>query len=612
MKTRSILFLLSLVFCFQQNGAAQNLAITYTNSNSLFVCGADTFSISVRNLSAQQANNGVVKITLPSGLSYLPGTVSGAVEQNISNVQQPVLGIAGIAPGATLHLQFQITANCAAAVALDMGNLFFAQIEVQTSIGNAQISTAPIPVETGLALIQSITDVQMTGERLDTLSRTICVRNTRIGPISELFFEDAHEPGFEISISSATNAIQTPTNYKSTFGGNFFSAFGDGDKLLELNETVCFTEKIAISDCGIPLNYNESVLRVGWGCNGEICRYDSAVAGITIIESTRVPNLKMTPVWNPPLDYCGNISAVAGIKMNNIGHADAKNVALSIKVSDPNHVGIVANSFRLTGSFGTIPLVSSVAMSNTLMNCNQQAAADINITVPLVGALDSATLLFDYINCSEVCDQLAPGFSVEVFYKKDCPANGFVSTGLAIEADPDYRLNPSISLNVSTCFQNGETYPFGYKLISKRLTQNQGFINLIFDVPANLSWSDSCVNLLSGAAPVGFTAVQDTNSKRTLVTLTYQLPLSSDTVTMPFCLRYGCDSTSFCENDTTLGYTNGHTVYIDLNGICTNSCTVRFPIKTNWTLNQNTPINCGTTACNEMYLGLSKDYCYNG
>lgn len=609
MRPYPALFFLCLLFSFLQNATAQNLAVNFTIPVVLNVCIADTLSVSVRNLSAQPADDVVVKIAFPNGIMYVSGTISGATEQNVGNLQEPVFSFGTIAAGATSVLQLTLVADCVADKAFDMGALFPFLIDVQSSIGTAQASTGSLLIEKGLILIQSVNDVLMSGERLDTLSRTICVRNTRLAPISEFYFEDEHKMGFQVAIANASNVVQTATNYRSTFGASLISAFGDQDDLFEFNESVCFTEKIAISDCGIPLNNNESVLRVGWGCNGEICSYDSLTnVSISIKESTRVPKLKMIPVWNPPVDYCGNVATTAGIKMINEGRADANNVLITIKVPDPNHVGIVAGSFRLIGSFGTIPIVASLATTHTLANCNQMAASEVNIAVPLVGALDSATLLFDYITCSDVCDQLSPGFSVDFFYKKECPFNGFVSDRVAIEADPGFRLNPSVSLNVNTCFQNGETYNFGYKLISKRLTENQGFINLIFDVPSNLFWSDSCANLLGGTSPVGFTAVQDT-SQRTLVTLTYQLPLPSDTVMMPFCLRYGCDSTSVCESDTTLEFTNGQTYYVDPGGLCSNACTVRFPIKTNWVLNQSTPVHCGTTACNEMYLGLSRDAC---
>jgi hypothetical protein len=47
--------------------SAQNLQITYKNSDSLFVCGADTFFIQIHNQFINPVADAVVQVTLPAG-----------------------------------------------------------------------------------------------------------------------------------------------------------------------------------------------------------------------------------------------------------------------------------------------------------------------------------------------------------------------------------------------------------------------------------------------------------------------------------------------------------------------------------------------------------------
>lgn len=74
--------------------------------------------------------------------------------------------------------------------------------------------------------------------------------------------------GFEAAVPGANAQTSTATLLEGEFSGSWFTAFGDGDTWLELGETAYFTERIIITDCGIPAFTNSSVLRVGWAVAG--------------------------------------------------------------------------------------------------------------------------------------------------------------------------------------------------------------------------------------------------------------------------------------------------------------------------------------------------------
>ena len=78
------------------------------------------------------------------------------------------------------------------------------------------------------------------------IERKIFFRNNRLGPISSLTFEDAHQPGLAMSVQQATNQTSGPDIFRATFDANFFSNFGDGDNFLESGEQAVLIQRVVI------------------------------------------------------------------------------------------------------------------------------------------------------------------------------------------------------------------------------------------------------------------------------------------------------------------------------------------------------------------------------
>lgn len=582
---------------------SQNILITFQKSDSLFVCGTDTFFVSVQNLSATAVNGGTLNVALPTGLAYLPGTVSGAAEQNISNLQQPVFSLPNLAPGAASQIALLLGADCTAADALDAGQLFIANISVESAVGNASVSTTSIAVETGLILIESIEDELLSGEKGDTLLRKICVKNTRLGKIGNLHFEDEHGPGFMVvNVSGATGQSHSPILSTAEFNGGFFAQIGDGDGWLELDETVCFTEKIVVTDCGIPEFTSLSVLRVGWGCGGEVCRYDSASVNIDIKKSTRVPDLVFEQIWNPPTDYCGNTPAVTGLKIKNIGLADATEIFVNLDVADAlPQVGMGNNSFRVVHNGNTTPLPPNLSTLDTLVLCELPVANEASLVIPAIAAGDSILLLFDTYTCESSCAQVLPTFLVEYFYRKPCPVNGFVSDTMLIVPDGTYLVGSFVGFNVTSCLQSGQNYLFHYEVNTKRLVEGDGFLHLELNLPHGLTLDDSCGTLLGGAAPGVSTVTPEPNGGST-VHLSWALPLFDDSLDMDFCLRYECDTNIVCLNE--IEPPDGNVVIYSAD--CSVSCFLRLHSKSWWSPALNTPYECGIGDCDSMQMVVNR------
>lgn len=601
MNFRYFLLPLWAFFTFLFSAHAQNpsLIINYVKSDSLFVCGNDTFTVKITNAGGALAPGATLNVLLPSGLGYAASTVSGAAELDVSDPQNPKFTLPAIGANSTQIVQYQIHADCRAAMVLDGGGLFISNIAVTAPNANAAVSTTSIPVETGLMLIQSIHDLQMSGEKGDTLNREICLKNTRLGKIGNLHFEDQHAPGLEITIPNAAAETSNTSLYTAEFTSTLFQTQGNHDPWLDLGESVCITEKIIIQDCGIPEWTNTSLLRAGWGCGPGVCRYDSALAFIRITPSTKVPNLVTSTIWNPPLDICGLEGSTTGVAIVNIGNAEAKDISLKFYIpATSDLMGIAPGSFRMVSSAGTITPVTPNLTTEGDFDCNPQAHSSADIIIPSLLAKDSMKLLFDLLYCNELCVKPAKPVSVELFYRKPCPVNGFVSDTFNISPVNDYGIQSNIYFNnLGHCLFEGVTYQAKYSVVSHKLNETNGVLHVQFDLPAGFELDPSCPLLLEGHAPIQTTQTPGSNHI-TKVNLDFQLPFQQDSALMTFCFKYHCDSLLDCQNTIPLPNGSEGVVVVD----CDNPCIIKFNYRSLWTANSSIPADCGIGDCNILYL----------
>lgn len=590
---KCLLFALFSAFSFLL--PAQNILISYTKSDSLFVCGTDTFSITVQNNHPVLLTGATLVLSLPDGVGYAPGSVSGAIELNIGNLSTPSFTLSNIGVNQSVTIKILISADCAAADVLDAGQLFIADIAVQTPLGNAQTSTTSIPVETGAIVIESVSGQLLSGELGDTLLRTICVRNTRLGKIARLHFEDSHLEGFLASVAGASGQTATNTFYSAHLEGPFFEAVGNGDAWLDLNESVCFTERIVLTSCGIPMFVNESVLRVGWGCGIDVCRYDSATAFVEIKPSTKVPDLVIDQIWSPPIDYCGTTPVTMGFKIRNIGKVAAQNVVFNLSLIEGlSQAGMVPGSFRISTNNGVTPIVPSTANPTPLVSCGMTALNEAFFSIPLVPAKDSIEFLFDVLTCVDSCEQVQPAFRADYFYQKSCPPNGFVSAFALVVPEDRYVVSGDVVSNIGTCLKPGQTYPFAYEAVSRYLSE-PGFWHLTLELPLGITLNDSCGTLLGGVPPVLHETTPLANGGQS-VHLAWETPMSADSLRMDFCLKFVCDTNIVCEDLP--APQGGGVIYTDY------CCFSRMKDVTYWTPALQTVVDCGISECGERLLAL--------
>jgi hypothetical protein len=270
-------------------------SISYQNPDGLSVCGSAPMEVTVNNTTGNVLQNVTVAVEFTTsagtdcGIQYAPGSVSGAQEGNISNLSAPVFQLQNIAGGATVTFTINLEAPCSVGNCIDNAEFFVNEITLNYTGGSTSITTDPYEIATALLVITQVNSYVMGGVKGDVLQRKITIVNTRPAPLSSFIFTDTHQGGIEITSNQGNDISPGGNVFQLEIGGSDFAAVGDGDQLLELNESIVITENILITDCGVDISSTVSNINLGWGCNGEICQQTTVNAIVTIAESPSLP-----------------------------------------------------------------------------------------------------------------------------------------------------------------------------------------------------------------------------------------------------------------------------------------------------------------------------------
>lgn len=583
--------------------SAQNLLITTQNPNGLAVCGTDTLSVSLVNTLGTAVNNITVTVMLPSGIAYIPGSVQGASENNIAVLNNPVFGVPNMPGGANAGFSIQVRADCGLVEAINSGQLFINQIKAQYTGGNDQINSLAYPVETSLLVIVSVTPPTLAGEFGQTLTREIRFRNTRLGRIGSMRFTDQHFPGYTAATpGAATQNNIGPVLFEATFDGSFFSTIGDGDQWLEFNEEGVIKQELTITDCGLPPFDNPSKLRLGWGCDGEVCQFDSTEAELSILTSTQNPDLEFIPVYGKPRSNCGDFPAEQQIIIVNHGNLPAVNATLDIYSATENLSGFLPGSFSYNpGGNGWTPLSANIASTDTLTACGLPALGRALMVLPTVPPNDTTILRFSAVTCAEECAFVVPPYYFYTFYRKTCPADAPVSDSLGLAPDSiKFDMQAYPVYQIDTCLAEGVSYPMQYVVESPVLLTDTGFLQIRLTLPRGIYWDVSCAPQIEGNAAVSVTQTDIGNDTRQ-VTAFFQLPFQQDSVAMNFCLEYICQADMDCIDIFSDWDPEGVGV-TDYFGLCPSACGLELSGLAAFTPTADADVACGLAICDEFIL----------
>ncbi|MEO6038373.1 MAG: hypothetical protein ABIQ93_08170, partial [Saprospiraceae bacterium] len=540
-------FLLALCCVLFGQISAQNVSITTQNPSQLHVCGQDGFEIVVKNNLAAPLVNLQLTLSLPTGIEYLAGSITGATEFSLANPSAPVFALADLPAGAVVILSGQEKANCSLVAAINSGQEFSNIVTLTYTGGTQQFTSLKYPVETGLLTILSISPAAQSGENGQVLSRSITVLNTRQGPISSLEFTDTYSPGLSMQLAGIGGINTGGVFFQAQVPGSYFTAFGDGDALLEYNETVTLTEEITIEHCGSPSFSDPSVLHIGWGCGGDLCQGDTITAAVTILSSTQNPMLSFVPLYTPQLSQCAGTAAMQEFLIINTGPVQAQNVVIRLLSKDSVRLGLDYNSIAYQAGGGWVPITPILGTPFILPACDAHFYQNILFSVPLVPAGDTVRVRFDTYFCQPLCSVGEVGVQGLFSYENSCPGAPGQNGSFLFKPEPAATLLESkIYFDIGDCIADNSVHSFTYWVKSQRLLNNSGYVQLEMELPWGLFWQNDCTPTLDGKTPV-LVQVDSLPGVSTTLHLAFQLPMSQDSVYGEFCLLNICQDKSAYE-----------------------------------------------------------------
>lgn len=590
-------------FSFSLTLLAQNVVISTQNPDNLYVCGTDQMTVTMQNGAGPAATNLKATVTLPNGVSYLQGSVAGAAEGNISNLNAPVFDLADLAGGASVSFTINVTAACPILQDINAGLTFSNTVVATYAGGSKQFVSNLYPVTTGFVNISSVSPPTVSGQKGDVIMRMITLRNTRSGPIQSLQVTDVHSAGISIQLEGGINQSNLPAIFNGEIPGSFFTSVGNGDNLLDFNEEITLVQKVTIEDCGIPSTTNQSLIIVGWGCNGSICQQDSVFANITILPTSQNPSLSFIPVYAAPVSQCGLTPATQEILIVNTGELAATNIVLNPYVLDTTFYALDQGSIEWNNGSGWQALSAFTNTLTVLASCGiSDYSESMVLQVPEVLPGDTVRVRFNTYFCQDVCGGLFPRMRVGYNYPKACPTNSTVGGLISFIPDAEFlKIDASVDYEHEICLQEDSTYAFTYWIKSQRLPQDTGFLQVIFEIPLGFDWVQDCPFSLDNQMPLSSEIVVNSDGSKT-VRMVFDLPFSLDSVASNLCLEYNCVQNMPCEPPVPEATQSGSEFIVYPPTSDCGGCQLKLSTYSLISITPNEPLECAISFCDDFIL----------
>ncbi len=561
---RTVLF--ALLFCLSANAFSQNILISQTTPTGFTVCNSTQFTVSVANNEPTVLASATAEIQLPVGGIYLPGSIAGATELNISNPEKPIFNLGNIASGALKTFTFSVAAGCPLVQKIDAGEKFSNKITIAWPGGTKQFTSPNYIIETPLLVVASTTGTNLFGKLGDMLTRTITIKNTRNGPLSSFTFLDSHPAdGFSVSVNVGSVQTNSDTLLKVNFGATDFEKIGDGDPFFEENETITITEKLTITACGFNPNKSISKLNFSWGCGADVCQTVEIQAVLNFFKADINPELVFTPQYSMVEDYCGNATHEQFLTIKNVGKGAARNTEITfIPGLDEvfTYGGLDSISFKIDSAGVKKNVHFLDSKPENLDGCPQIPALKFaKISIPNIAPGDSLRVRFGFRICDEFCGRAPLRWLFVPTVFPNCPENAPGKTLDSVLVGPKKGQFPLVF--GKTCFgkalTDGDVFPVDFEVQSTILKDSVGIFRASFQMPCGAKWSGAPLKM-NGESPsktgsdlVGSTKIQ---------WFEYQMPFLSDTVRGTANFEWDCSAA--CLPDKC--------IHLFSNGLCPNAC----------------------------------------
>lgn len=416
------------------------ITINSTVPSQMTICGVTkSFTISIYNPSPFLLTKDTLKLTMPIGINYQLGSITGATELYTSIPHQPVFLLPNIANLSTLNITYIASVSCDVMAFLAGGGIVENGIRVNYFANGAanydQSTTSSYIIRQPNLSISAVTNQSYTGNIGDTYTRCITVTNGGLGELSAFTLTDVHGSGVQITAVNAGTWTNSGSTETVVLNGSNFTSVGDGDNLLENGESVIICETVNVLNCISVASSFEAY----WGCNSQHCQ--TTVSNGNVVFPNLIPNLVVTPIAS--MNSCigaGNAS-LQQLKIVNTGLGKAVNVLMDIFQATSGtvynaNVGSNIDPASFTVQIGFAGTPASITPTSTFatatLNCMTSPIGRAFINIPNINAGDTVYLKWNsysccYNACTGIGQNYINGWRFRGTYENICQNNYIVT-----------------------------------------------------------------------------------------------------------------------------------------------------------------------------------------
>jgi uncharacterized repeat protein (TIGR01451 family) len=280
-------FLLLLILLFVQGtfGWAQqstNLNISSVQLPDLTTCAVTpgTFVLRVSNVTAAPITGVVVRDSLPPGVNYISGSVSGTGVTFGTTVAANVVtfNLASVPASGFVDITFQARASCSVStVATNIKNTYKAS---WSTLFTAPFTTANYGMFFPSVSITPAQTGTYNASCLTPFVRDITICNGGFGALDSLVFSDVYNNN-SLVVKGFSHGAATglgTNNARTVLTAADFATVGNGDGKLDQNECLVIHDTVNVVGSTSPI---QGTLTASWGCYGSNCGNPNTNTAIT-------------------------------------------------------------------------------------------------------------------------------------------------------------------------------------------------------------------------------------------------------------------------------------------------------------------------------------------
>ena len=296
------------------------LNIVGSAPRNMTICGlTDTARVTVLNISSSSVTGITITLTLPTGMRYVAGSVSGTgvSESNITNLNRPVFSAPTLAIGRNFSFRYRVRANC------DMIPIVNGpsnpSISIRTDYNGNFDAALSLPFTAAIPSLGygTITNQTFTGNVGDKFVRRITFTNFGKGPLLNLRLVRVKGKDLNLRSESGFSHRYTTDSVITTITKTDIQKVGNRDTFLDQNESISLSDTFTILGC----NLLSTAYDLAWGCDGKFCQVVKNTATTAI--STASPNLQVVVSSNIQHVYNNSTVTKFTMRVANIGQMPA-------------------------------------------------------------------------------------------------------------------------------------------------------------------------------------------------------------------------------------------------------------------------------------------------